>query len=177
MRGSRDYTKGKIYRLCYGIFTVYIGSSIMPLIKRLWLHRSTARHGTSKLYEFMRAHGIHNFRIVLIEAWPCTKKEELTQREQHWIEHSAQIFPNVELKNMLNAWVSPELRRAREIADCARGNRTVKGKARKVRYQNSEKGKLSLMRKRQPFLCECGRTITFNKRFSHTRTIVHNSRL
>lgn len=152
VRGERNYALSKIYRLCHGDKTIYIGSSVMTLNKRLSSHRAKARKGSPyNIHTYMREVGIQNVRIVLIENWPCQSKEELIKREQHWIENCD--FPTVELKNQYNAWVSPELRRAREIACFTRGNNTVKGKARKVKYNISEKGRAAYQRKRVPIVC------------------------
>ena len=82
MKGERDYSKGKVYRLVHGVFTIYIGSSVMPLVKRMNCHRSKARKGSPyPIYEYMRQAGLENVRIVLIEPWPCQGKEELVKRE------------------------------------------------------------------------------------------------
>ena len=40
--------------------------------------------GTSAVYIYMREHCIINFRIELLEPWPCNTVEELLVREQHW---------------------------------------------------------------------------------------------
>ena len=82
MRGIRDYALAKVYRLCHGAKTVYIGSSVMPLKKRMNKHRSAARTGKPcQINDYMREVGPDNVRIVLIEPWPCQSKEELTKRE------------------------------------------------------------------------------------------------
>ncbi len=82
VRGTRDYALSKVYRLVHGDKTTYIGSSIMPLNKRMIMHRSKARTGsTQNIHKYMRKVGIENVRIILIENWPCANKRELEQRE------------------------------------------------------------------------------------------------
>ncbi len=132
VRGERDYSKGKVYRLCHGPITVYIGSSVMPLNKRMNKHNSAARKGkTCRIYQYMREIGIENVRIVLIENWPCTSKMELVQREQYWMDHAKNVFPNVDLKNMLNAYISEEDKRLQMF----QYNHSEVGRARNTRCE------------------------------------------
>ena len=132
-RGERDYSKSKIYRLLHGAITVYIGSSVMPLNKRMINHRSDARKGsTCEMHEYMRAIGIQNVRIILIENWPCANKPELVQREQYWMDRADTTFPNVALKNMLKAYVSEEDR----LAHFIQYNHSEVGRARNMRHEH-----------------------------------------
>ncbi len=161
----RDYSNGKIYRLVHGTKTIYIGSSAMPLRKRMWWHRSSTRNGaTSKIYEYIRSDevGIENIRIVLIENWPCASKEELAQREQHWIEHCN--FPNVELKNAHRAY--------RSLA-----NKRLDNKINFRKYNQTDKGQAAVRRKRNPFSCVCGATGMFTNRFRHVQTTKHKDKI
>ncbi len=172
-RGTRDYSKGKIYRLVHGEITVYIGSSGTTLSKRMCKHRSSARKGkTYNIYKYMREVGLENIRIVLIELWPCQSKEELVQREQHWIEHCD--FPNVDLKNTKRAYCTIENKRLDHNVRSQRYKKTVKGEATKMRYYKSENGLAAAQRKREPFVCTCGCTVVFTNRFRHRRTEKHN---
>ena len=164
-RGERDYAQSKIYRLTHGAKTIYIGSSVMPLHKRMTKHRSAARGGkTSNIYTYMREVGLENVRIVLLEAWPCQSKEELIQREQYWLEHATDSFPNVDLKNTLRAHCTVENRRMDNVTH----NR---------RYIQTEKGQAAVARKRKPYVCRCGRTVSFTCRFRHVSTKVHTDAL
>ncbi len=75
-----DYKNGKIYKIISDCTDkVYIGSTIQKLSCRMTSHRK--RNGLSSriLIEFGDA------KIVLLEAYPCSNRGELTAREQHWI--------------------------------------------------------------------------------------------
>lgn len=66
-----DYANGKVYRLCCGDITVYIGSTAQALSVRMGGHRRIGG----------KFEGRRDVRIVLIEVWPCQDKEELRMRE------------------------------------------------------------------------------------------------
>ena len=78
-----DYRNGKIYEMTNIINDkVFIGSTINKLPKRFDFHRCQARDGNrSRLCHEMRTLGSDNFRIKLIENYPCKNRNELSERE------------------------------------------------------------------------------------------------
>lgn len=78
---------GKIYRLYYkdDPTQFYIGSTSMTLPNRMSVHRQNASVRTSKLYSFMREHGIRNFDISLEEEVDVASADELRRCEQRVI--------------------------------------------------------------------------------------------
>jgi len=88
-----NYQKGKIYKIVNITSTdeadCYVGSTCVPLCKRLSSHKhavkvrkeETLKDGS--LYYMMNKLGASNFRIVLIEEYPCNSKEQLLSREEH----------------------------------------------------------------------------------------------
>lgn len=89
------YQKGKIYKIVdIGYKKCYIGSTCESLSQRL------ARHvGKYKVYkkgnitntrsfDLFDEFGIDNCKIELIENYPCNSKEELKQREGHYIKNN-----------------------------------------------------------------------------------------
>jgi len=81
-----DYSNGKIYKLVdpSDPETVYIGSTIQPLHKRLYEHRSkTARHPYWSKSQWMKDHP--DIKIILIEDFKCSNKRELEQKEDEII--------------------------------------------------------------------------------------------
>lgn len=87
-----DYQNGKIYKIECTLPDVegcYVGSTCKKyLCDRMTGHRSDAKNEKkkqSRIYQTMREHGIPNFKIVLIEEFPCNSKDELRAREEHWI--------------------------------------------------------------------------------------------
>ena len=95
-----NYTNGKVYKLVCtlpDVHDIYVGATCSTLWRRESEHRCEA-NGTRwnfKVYRFMREYGSRNFKIELIENYPCTSKKELGVREQHWID---------ELKPALNTY-------------------------------------------------------------------------
>ncbi len=93
-----NYQNGKIYRIINDVDNEeYVGSSCSPLWKRWGDHKSICNKGNNrKLYKHIRNIGVENFKIVLIENWPCKNKDELTAREQHYID---QLKPSLNFQN------------------------------------------------------------------------------
>lgn len=66
----------------------YIGSTTMPLMKRVWHHISSLRAGTHKNFHLQRSydkHGESNFEVFILEN---TEKSKTLKREQFWIDNS-----------------------------------------------------------------------------------------
>ena len=95
-----DYGNGKIYKLrSLNTEEFYIGSTTQTLCKIMSKHKCDAH--TSKrpcrLYITMNELGIDNFRIELVELFPCGSKDELRKREGEVIR---------ELKPQLNTLIA-----------------------------------------------------------------------
>ena len=83
------YNKSKIYKIVNDIDDdIYIGGTTKHyLSSRLNEHRMQfKKNKTRLLYRKMDNLGITNFKIVLIESFPCNSKDELTAREQYHID-------------------------------------------------------------------------------------------
>ena len=87
----KDYSKGKIYRLvCNTTGNQYIGSTVQSLSQRLGSHKSSfKRFSEGKITKKSTSFSIqseNNFKMILIEDYPCKNIYELEQRERHFIE-------------------------------------------------------------------------------------------
>jgi group I intron endonuclease len=82
MRGKVDYSKGLIYAIyCSLNEDFYIGSTT-NLNNRWYEHKkSIHKNKLTKLYQSMKEYGVDNFKIELIEYYPCNSKKELERRE------------------------------------------------------------------------------------------------
>jgi hypothetical protein len=85
---SRDYSKGKIYKIeAEGTAEIYIGSTIKLLCQRMASHRSEYKRwkasgkGGCKSFDLFDKYGLENCKIVLIELYTCSCKAELERRE------------------------------------------------------------------------------------------------
>jgi len=81
---KNKYSNGKIYKLeCLTTGMCYIGSTIQPLNKRLHEHKSRSKNKRECLsYKIIDN---NNYKISLIEAYPCNSKKELEAREYYHI--------------------------------------------------------------------------------------------
>ena len=87
-----DYSKGKVYKLISdGTDDIYIGSTTQKLYKRLAVHKCTALTSKNKYCSSNPLFEKGNVKIILIEDYPCERKEQLLARERHWIE----TLPNI----------------------------------------------------------------------------------
>ena len=108
------YKNGKIYKIVNDINDqLYIGSTCLPLSKRLYNHKKECeRDGSSQrqLFVLAREHGWSHFRIRLIEPYPCDDSEQLRMREQQHIDQLKLHSPQLCL-NMQNSYTSEAQKR------------------------------------------------------------------
>jgi len=82
----------KIYKLVNDIDNkVYIGSSTYAyLASRMNIHRQMCKDVSGRrntiLYNYMREIGVEHFKIEILEKVICENKQQLREREQHWID-------------------------------------------------------------------------------------------
>lgn len=80
-----NYQNGKIYRIvCNVTGKQYIGSTISSLNTRLSQHKKYIKDGKYCSSKIVLEEG--DYDIVLIEDFPCERKEQLLQRERYYIE-------------------------------------------------------------------------------------------
>lgn len=83
-----DYSKGKVYAIrCNKTNLQYIGSTVLDLEERLKRHMTNYAQFLKGNYSYCWANKIlegGDFGIVLLEAYPCKSKKELTMREGHY---------------------------------------------------------------------------------------------
>ena len=85
---KNDVIVGRAYKMYNSIDNyIYIGSTTLPLTKRLGDHMYAFNQGIkSQLYNHMREIDLHFWTIELIEARFVNKISELRQMEQKWID-------------------------------------------------------------------------------------------
>jgi group I intron endonuclease len=82
------YAQGKIYKLVNDVdYKIYVGSTCLALRKRLHYHKTRAKSSpTRQVYAHLSSVGWENVKIVLIEAHPCSNKDELIRHERCWVD-------------------------------------------------------------------------------------------
>ena len=82
-----NYANGKVYKLINSVDgRIYIGSTTVSLSTRLAQHKSTAKKNPTPVYRHFNTIGWDKVRIVLLETVTCFNREQLIQREQHYID-------------------------------------------------------------------------------------------
>jgi group I intron endonuclease len=188
---SKDYSKGKIYKIVNNIDDeIYVGSTTQPLYKRMENHRRNCRNEkkqSRRIYSHMLEHGIHNFKIILIEEYPCKNKMELERRERHFIEV---------MKSKLNTNLP-----TRTDREYYQDNKEyIKEKSRKYHHDNREDIKIKkkqyyeankhallskqhekylmnreqiTQRRKEKVVCECGSEVRKDGLSEHRKTTKH----
>ena len=90
---DNPYQSGKIYKIVdNGCNLCYYGSTTQPLSKRMSSHRNNYQmyiHGNkqkfTKAFTIFDEYGVGNCEIELVEAYPCSSKEELHRKEAEYI--------------------------------------------------------------------------------------------
>ena len=94
-----DYSKSKIYKIvCDTNGLLYIGSTVQKLCKRLSGHRDKYKRYLEGKSNFITSFDIiknNNYKIILIENYPCNSKEELEREERKYIESIECVNKNI----------------------------------------------------------------------------------
>jgi len=87
-----NYSKSKIYKIVCNITgLIYIGSTSQTLTRRIQDHKKNYKRYLNEKYNFTSSFKIienNNYDIILVEDFPCERKEQLHARERYWIENT-----------------------------------------------------------------------------------------
>ena len=142
-----NYNEGKIYKLLNTENDeVYIGSTTLPLHKRLYYHRKNSRLGhSSRVYNHMRELGVDKFYIELIEDFPCTNNSMLEAREGVFIREIGTLNMRIEGRSR-QEWAQDNAQRIKE----QRAKHHIENKQRlneiSAKYQKDHKEEISKQR-------------------------------
>ena len=161
-----NYENGKIYKIvCDSTQDTYYGSTTLPLYKRKSVHKDRAK--VEGHYTSSKIINGGNWRMVLIETYPCKTKEELYAREQYYIEN----FPCVN-KNIPKHTV--ESRKAKQ-AECYKKwfeENREEHLQKKREYHHANKEAIAAVRSVQVD-CDCGGHYTVHHKTRHFKTKRH----
>jgi hypothetical protein len=187
-----DYSLWKIYKITSPLTdSIYIGSTCVPkLSHRLREHVSQRRewqNGNQRKYLASFAIlELGNYNIELIEKYPCTDKDELRAREQHYIRENKQICCNLRpafltpeetlarKKAGVEAWrlAHPEKIKMQNTKYYQKNAETLKVYQKEYAKNNPEKIKARTNKKN---LCICGGHYTSVNKTKHERTVKHQT--
>ena len=158
---KNKYRKGKIYIIRSDqTDEIYIGSTVMKLEKRLRKHESNFREFNNGTYNYVTSFELlkhNNYKIELLEAYPCVSKKKLRRREGHYIK-------TIECVNKV-------------IPGRTKAEYRIDNKAQTDQYNADyyQKHKDHIKSKhREIIICECGSIHTHVGTARHKRTIKHN---
>ena len=151
-----DYKQGKIYKIVSDeCDAVYYGSTVQSLIERWWLHKAHFNNWKKTsgwrcaIIKYFDEYGIDNFRIELVEDYPCDNDEQLRMKEQEYLDAN-------ECVNEIRAYRSIEDERVRALAKY---------------YKKRDK---VLIKNRQKITCEaCGISFSRSSLWKHNNSANH----
>lgn len=179
-----DYKNGKIYRLVSNVSgEQYIGSTTQPLYKRLSYHKKNYKcwkQGKRRDYTTsFKLIETGDVEIILIEDYPCERKEQLHSRERYWIENVEGGCVNKCIPTRTHKEYYEENRQKwKEYAkeyhkqNKEKINEKKREYAKEYREQNKEKIKEY---EKEVIKCVCGSEICRGKKARHEKTQKHLS--
>lgn len=159
-----DYQKGKIYKIVSDSHPqdVYYGSTCQSLSCRMSGHRSEFKLEINRTCcNTIITYG--DAKIFLVEKFPCDSKEELLQRERHYIENNKCINKRLPI-------ISEEEKKKKNVTY----NQAHKEESKQacIKYELSHKEERSA-RKRERVQCECGMTVSQHSLERHKTRQLH----
>ena len=176
------YNNGKIYTIRCRLDDnlIYVGSTIQPLHKRWFTHKSRLidpNFDNYILYQKMKEKGDETFYIELYENYNCNSKEELNRREGEVIREIGTLnkviagrTPHEYYKDNFEKKKEYEKHYMSIPENRAKRNEYQKEYKRNTYDENKEK--ISEQRK-ETIACECGSCYRKNEGARHRRTETH----
>lgn len=95
-----DYSKGKIYMVyCFTTKKKYYGSTVETLSRRLTNHvrayKCWLKGNSKRICSVIEILKNENYKIILVENYPCKNKEELEKKESEYILNNECVNKNV----------------------------------------------------------------------------------
>lgn len=146
------YDNGKIYKIiCMKTGKIYVGSTCSKLSKRLSKHKEKYREYLKENYHYVTVFDIlenGDFKIELIENYPCNSRKELLTRERKY-------YDEIDCINQTRPIVFEE-------------ERKNEAKERISKWKEKNKDKLNC-----DVDCICGSIVKAHNYYKHLKTIKH----
>ena len=182
-----DYSRTQIYKwVCNdsSVLCEYIGHTT-NWNKRKAAHKQCCNNETNKdyklkLYEIMRAHnGFNNWKMILVEEYPCNGKREACAREQFQLEQLTEKINNIRAMRTEEQLIEYNASYYQEHKE------KIKEKVKKHQKEHKEEKKEYLKEyreknldkikahKNEKLVCECGVTCSRNNMPTHKKSNHH----
>ena len=165
-----DYQNGKIYKLVNTEGTLtYIGSTCQALSRRKAKHHDNYKCWKNGKYGFVTSFRIFDddedgCQIILLEAFPCSNRNELEKRERHFIESMHCVNKNRPTRT-IKEWI-----------DENKEDVIKKKKEYYKEYYEDNKDIINL-KKNQKHNCLCGSSYTLRNKSQHMKSLKHHKYL
>lgn len=203
-----DYKNAKIYKIVSNITNdVYIGSTCSPLSQRLSEHRRKYTQYLNGKFHYMTSFKVletNDYCIVLIEDYPCERKENLHARERSFIQGCNNCVNTIIPMRTRKEYYEQNKQRCAEqrkeyyelnkaeVLDKQKGyyeqNKERISQQRKI-YQEQNKDKISTQMKKYfqqnkkilsekhnaKYICGCGVESTIGNKTRHEKTKKHQA--
>jgi hypothetical protein len=188
---ENKYQNGKIYKIVdYTNNNVYIGSTCKTLNRRLQYHLSDYKRYLINKDRYLSSFEIlknNDYKIELIELYPCNDKNELLIKERYWTNQEINCINKLKNQGIWNEIGKKECikeqkkeyyeNNKKEIGEkykLYRDNNQEKLKERSKKYREKNKEEIKL-KKSEQHLCLCGSYYTIQHKSRHERTIKHQT--
>ena len=182
-----DYSRTQIYKyVCNdsSVLCEYVGSTT-NWDKRKAQHKQFCNNETNphyhlKLYEMMRANGgFDNWKMILIEDYPCKSKREACAREQYQLEQLTEKINNIralrteeQLKEYHTSYYQEHKEKIKEKATIYQQEHKDERKEYLKEYREKNLDKIKT-HKNEKLVCECGVTCSRNNMTTHKKSKQH----
>lgn len=182
-----NYENGKIYKIESHLGDkIYIGSTTKKhLSQRMDSHRSNYKRwkndkcGKTYSFEVFDEYGVEHCKIVLLELYACSSKDELHARESHFIRTLTcvnKVIPDRTPAEYHKMFVQEN----KELVKAINTKSALKNKDKiaiaQKKYREEHKDEIKAQHT-QPFMCECGCLIQRVEKPRHQRSLKHQKLL
>jgi len=143
-----DYSKSKIYKIVCNITgLIYIGSTTKNLFGKIQDHKYDYKYYLNiKSYShWLTSFEIiekNNYDIILVEDFPCERKEQLHARERYWIENTECVNKVIPTRTKKEYWEDNKQKIAQQRKNHYEDNKeTINKKHKEYCLKNKEKRK------------------------------------
>lgn len=150
-----NYNNGKIYKLVDNTNNnIYYGSTCQKLKDRKGQHKKDylaylrGNRGYRKSYDIIKN---NNYKIELVELFPCNEKKELLIREKHYIKNNICINKNIPSRTAKEWYVDNKDEYSKKCKTWYENNKERKKIKAQLRYEKL---------KQEMFHCKCGEYIS-----------------